>query len=310
MENFDGLIKKHKKNSFYCVEKSKWLRQDCNVAFKTVKCEADMDEPLSLALLGDCYYYGYGTEINYKSAVQCYEKAFAYRKSSNNRDIIEYKMYELGLCYEHGRGTENDKQAAMECFAISAEAGNIYAMYACGDLYAIQFDNFEKAVEYYNLAVDVYNNSEQRDEYADYFEKMKYILECYNSAVNGENMMVELGDYYTGYVEKYKQDYVYHEGYREEYTYRIVEGFHNTIDGKKGFAWYRKANSRYRLACCYYEGVGTEKNWAKAVEIFQSYANSTEFEHYAANALCHCYSTGGYGVEKNFLKAARWLLKL
>jgi len=111
-------------------------------------------------------------------------------------------------------------------------------------------------------------------------------------------------------VEKYKQDYVYHEGYREEYTYRIVEGFHNTIDGKKGFAWYRKANSRYRLACCYYEGVGTEKNWAKAVEIFQSYANSTEFEHYAANALCHCYSTGGYGVEKNFLKAARWLLKL
>lgn len=310
MTKLDKTIENHNRIVSYCEEKVKWIRKDCNTAFKTIKSEADTDAPLSLVWLGDCYYYGYGVKSDYHLAVQCYEKAFVYRKNSENRDIIEYKIQELGLCYERGRGTEKDPKAALECFEISAEAGNIYAMCYCGDLYAICFDDMEKAIEYYTLADKIYAKSSHQNLYMNFCDKMEFIIECYTAIANGEceNKMQLLGDYYTGYKIKYKEDHIYHEGYREKYTYREVDGFHNTVDGEKGFVWYQKANSRYRLACCYYEGVGTEKNWAKAVEIFQSYANSMEFELYGANALYHCYSAGGYGVEKNRLKAAKWLV--
>ncbi len=272
-------LKKYESIASFCDQTTEWIKENCREAFESFKRDSDSGEALKLMWLGDCYYYGYGTEKDSSLAVQCYKKAISCKENSPDRDVVEYKLYELGECYELGRGTVVDRTTALKCFEVSAKAGNVLAMRSCGELYSEYFKNMEKAVEYYTLAANEGNTT----------------------------AMVILGNYYTGYTTKTEDGSYVLDGHREEYTSYDIVGFIDTIDAKKGFEWYKKADAKIPLACCYYEGVGTAKNWAKAVEIFQSNKDSVWFNHYAADALYRCYATGGYGIEKNLLKAAKWL---
>ena len=97
--------------------------------------------------LGNCYYYGIGTEIDYEIAVTYYQKA----AEKENPDAL----LNLGHMYEFGDGVDRDYEKALLYYEKSANAGNVIAMYNMGGMYyegiGVQQD-YEKAMSYYEMA--------------------------------------------------------------------------------------------------------------------------------------------------------------
>ncbi len=104
-------------------------------------------KPAHLNALGECYFYGRGTDINYDSAFSYFQEA-AKAGDSNAR-------YNLGVCYSYGYGTDIDDAKALEYFEL-AEEDNADAMAYVGYYYyrgwgGLEADT-EKALERYRLA--------------------------------------------------------------------------------------------------------------------------------------------------------------
>ena len=67
--------------------------------------------------LGECYFYGLGTAIDYSAAFSCFEKA-----AESSRDA----QYHLAICYAYGYGTNVDDKKALKYFYM-VEDSNIEA---------------------------------------------------------------------------------------------------------------------------------------------------------------------------------------
>lgn len=241
--------------------------------FNYFKRAANSGDPIGMLMLGNCYYYGYGTEKDYNLAVKYYEKAFANRKNVDEDvcRMLEYNMLELGICYSYGYGAEPDEKKVLKWYEISANAGNNEAKFKCGQMYKHGYSvdgnkicDMKKAIEYFTDAAESGHIS----------------------------AMETLGDYYSGYT------FHHHAGFKE---------FYDPIDAKKGFEWYKKANSKYKLAHCYYEGVGVEANLSKGIELLEGYAASGyTLNNYELDGLYEYYSSGGTEGKRKLIKAAKW----
>jgi TPR repeat protein len=69
--------------------------------------------------LGECCYYGIGTEKNEIKAFELYETAA-------DKGHID-SMYQLGECYYYGIGTEKNEIKALESYKEAADKGHINA---------------------------------------------------------------------------------------------------------------------------------------------------------------------------------------
>ena len=78
------------------------LKRSSEKAFKLLKAAAESGTDYVTAELGDCYYYGSGTETNYEKAFDCY---------SRTKNLMQSKLG-LGHCYFYGRGTQRDYEKA------------------------------------------------------------------------------------------------------------------------------------------------------------------------------------------------------
>ena len=78
-------------------------------------------------LLGDCCYYGRGTEQDFTKAVEWYTKSFEQGSSAAPRM--------LGKCLEQGKGGVPGVHKAIEWYERGAGLGSSAAMTACGDCY-------------------------------------------------------------------------------------------------------------------------------------------------------------------------------
>ena len=76
--------------------------------------------------LGECYYYGYGTNIDYSIAFKYFEKSGS-ELLDDEYGLISIdgsEFYMLGLCYYYGHGVDENKEKAYELFEKAAENGN------------------------------------------------------------------------------------------------------------------------------------------------------------------------------------------
>lgn len=69
------------------------------------------DSPKILNALGECYFWGRGTDVDYDNAFSCFERA----AQRNNHDA----QYNLGVCYAGGYGTEFNDEKALENFRLA-----------------------------------------------------------------------------------------------------------------------------------------------------------------------------------------------
>ncbi len=72
--------------------------------------------------VGDCYYYGWGVELDYERAVIWFRRAAGHG--------LCRAQYNLGFCYATGRGTARDKLAAIYWYEKAARQGSLSAQAA------------------------------------------------------------------------------------------------------------------------------------------------------------------------------------
>lgn len=84
-----------------------------NLVFDAVKAP---DAPSrAWRILGDCYFYGFGTASDGKKMIEALEKA----ASMGNMEAL----FRIGYCYEFGINVEADSKKALACYEHAAEAG-------------------------------------------------------------------------------------------------------------------------------------------------------------------------------------------
>ena len=119
---------------------------DHNKGFPIIKHSLELDKNNGYAqnLLGDCYQYGWGTDIKIDYALQCYKKAseFGIPIASNS----------LGLLYLCGNGVAKDDSLAFKYFELAAEGNLDVGMFNLGYCYESSIgcnENPQKAFEWY-----------------------------------------------------------------------------------------------------------------------------------------------------------------
>jgi len=95
------------------------------------------------------YEGGYGVEIDYKKALNFYEKA-----ANQGNELAQYK---LGCMYEKGLNIEQDYTKAIEFYEKAAENHNDEACYKLGVIYESGYGvekDYKKAANFYKKVVN------------------------------------------------------------------------------------------------------------------------------------------------------------
>ena len=96
---------------------------------KLYTSSAENNDVTAQFILGECYYYGWGVEQDYKQAVVWY------RKAAEQGDATA--QCNLGVCYDNGQGVEQDHKQAVAWYRKAAEQGYATAQYNLGYCYAV-----------------------------------------------------------------------------------------------------------------------------------------------------------------------------
>ncbi len=238
------------------------------------------------SMLGQCYYFGYGTDIDYNKAFEYFSKS----------DKFIDSMYGLGLCYFYGNGVKKDYKNAYNYFNkakgyLIKPSYNYFAYLsyfgigceknkkeAFNQLLYLRKDELDPKLNAYYIMANGYYNG--------YDGKVNYDL-----AFEYSKLGAEKNDVYCygmlGYL------YYYGEGtkvnYNEAYKYLMLK-----YNFKKG------DNNHSLLGLCYYYGNGVKQDYNKAFEIFKSSYENGDIN--AVNNMIDCYYYG-YGTEQNYIEA-------
>ena len=123
---------------------------------KTYTSSAEHNDVTAQLILGECYFYGWSVEQDYKQAVAWYRKAAeqGYARAQCN----------LGVCYKNGQGVEQDYMQAVAWYKKAAEQGDADAQCNLGYCYdagqGVDQDN-KQAVEWYRKAAEQGNATAQ-----------------------------------------------------------------------------------------------------------------------------------------------------
>lgn len=213
------------------------ILQDFEKAHELLLVETESDNPLALYDLGRMSADGIGSEADYDKSYSYYKKALEIFHAAEEEKPWKYTEYRIGKMYAAGLGTEQDYLSAADWLTMSAAENYMYAQYSLSGLYY-----HGKGVEQnYEIAFNLYSNSaNQGFPYANF----------------------ELG--------KMLQDGVGCVKNQQDSEYRFKKAFLGfTSLEEKG----NDDKLQYRLGWMLLNGVGTEKDEAKAKEYFEKSAS-------------------------------------
>lgn len=209
------------------------ILQDFNEARKLFIAEAENGNALAMFDIGRIYSDGLGVEIDTDKAQDYYAKALlGFQKVESNK-AWKYTEYRIGKMFAGGLGTEQDYKTAAQWLGLSAENKYKYAQYSLGGLYyrglGVQQD-FQTAFALY------LKSAEQGFPYAD-FEAAK----MYRDGIGTDKDSEESNHHFK----------------------KAFSGFENlekiSHDDK----------IQYRLGWMLQNGIGTEKDIARAKEYLE-----------------------------------------
>ena len=257
---------------------------------KLYTSSAENNDVTAQFILGECYYYGWGVEQDYKQAVVWY------RKAAEQGDATA--QCNLGVCYDNGQGVEQDHKQAVAWYRKAAEQGYARAQSNLGYCYDVGQgveQDYKQAVAWYKKAAEQGNAPAQCN-----------LGVCYK---NGQ-----------GVEQDYKQAVAWckkaaEQGYAPAqcnlgYCYAVGQGVEQ--DYKQAVAWYRKAaeqgyaTAQYNLGYCYAVGQGVEQDYKQAVAWCKKAAEQGNAT--AQYNLGVCYKNGR-GVEQDYKQAVAWYKK-
>jgi TPR repeat protein len=203
--------------------------------------------------LGCYYYYGIGTEMNIKKALEFYIIA-----AEKDHDLAQNH---LGHLYENGEDVKKDYNKAFYWFKRAAENGNEVAIYNLGECYELGIGvdkNLVKAFELYKKSADKGD--------LDAIFQLGY---CY---INGIGTKVRKKKGFELYNKAVKKDKKFNILLQYENDDKIID------DLDKVNYWYRKAAeddnkvALYKLGELYELGIGVCKNKVRAFDFYNKAA--------------------------------------
>ncbi len=212
------------------------IPQDFEKARELFLAEADKDNPLALYDLGRITADGLGCEANADAAYGWYEKALALFHAAEEKKPWKYTEYRIGKMVSAGLGTQQDYLQAADWLTLSANKKYKYAQYSLGGLYY-----HGKGVEQdHKTAFALYTKSaDQSFPYAS-FELGKMLRDGIGCVKNQPDADRRFKEAFLGFVS-------------------LEEKGHDD-------------KLQYRLGWMLLNGVGTEKDEAKAKEYFEKAA--------------------------------------
>jgi TPR repeat protein len=123
--------------------------QDFPKAVLYYKVASQKRHPLSMYMLGICYYNGSGIKASIETAIYYWNMAFEYGE-------VVHSSYELGCSYYLGEGLLcKDPYKAFQMWFISSQNGNTGSMVEVGNSYyhgdGVE-QSIDKALEYWCMA--------------------------------------------------------------------------------------------------------------------------------------------------------------
>lgn len=114
-----------------CKLRGLGTEKDEAAAFEWFSMGAALGSVLSRYMLGECFYYGVGTERNPAFAVKAYTEAITV---SDEEDFIHAvpAMVALGICLETGDGVEKDTEGALALYKKATKYNDPTALYLTG----------------------------------------------------------------------------------------------------------------------------------------------------------------------------------
>ena len=213
------------------------IPQDFKKARELFLAEAEADNPLALYDLGRMADDGLGCEADAEEAYRWYEKALAVFHGAEEEKAWKYTEYRIGKMYAAGLGTEQDYLQAVDWLTLSADENYKYAQYSLGSLYY----HGKGVAQDHETAFALYTRSaDQSFPYAS-FELGKMLRDGIGCEKNQQDSDRRFKEAFLGFVSLEEQSH----------------------DDKL----------QYRLGWMLLNGVGTDKDEARAKEYFDKAAS-------------------------------------
>ena len=213
------------------------ISQDFEKARELFLTEAEADNPLALYDLGRMSADGLGCEADVDEAYRWYEKALAVFHGAEEEKAWKYTEYRIGKMYAAGLGTEQDYLQAADWLTPSADENYKYAQYSLGGLYY-----HGKGVDQdHETAFTLYTRSADQDFPYASFELGKMLRDGIGCVKNQQDSDRRFKEAFLGFVALEEQSH----------------------DDKL----------QYRLGWMLLNGVGTDKDEARAKEYFDKAAS-------------------------------------
>ncbi|BAE81819.1 MobP3 family relaxase [Desulfitobacterium hafniense] len=222
---------------YLCGDEDAGVPQDFRKAHELFMAEADKNNPLALYDLGRMSADGLGCEADADAAYGWYEKALVVLHAAEEAKPWKYTEYRIGKMYAAGLGAEQDYLQASDWLTLSADKKYKYAQYSLGGLYY-----HGKGVEQDHVtAFALYTRSaDQSFPYAS-FELGKMLRDGIGCAKNQQDSDRRFKEAFLGFVSLEEQSH----------------------DDKL----------QYRLGWMLLNGIGTDKDEARAKEYFEKAAS-------------------------------------
>jgi TPR repeat protein len=241
------------------------------------------DQRTSIGIMFFCYYYGNGTDKNWRAAVDLFE--------SLNQPL--YLMAYVGQLYRiGGYGIPHDYEKALHFYSKSSAATATFGLGVMHEHGLGVPQNYLRAKEWYNKnrncksleRLQRLNESARK-----LFEEGKVLEAAEMGLAKAQGVMAERYYYGDGVPQSYPNAFTWAKLAAEE-------GDH---DGQ------------LHAALAYENGHGTEQNWTLAVEMYTAYMESGV---YTADDVWYrignMYYQGGFGVTQDFEEAVKWFTRI
>jgi TPR repeat protein len=225
---------------------------------------AQAGDAVAMRLLADCHYAGWGCPKDPATTVRWL------RTAAENRDVEA--LAKLAYCYEAGEGVTVNPEQAVELYRMAANKGHPLSQTKMGDFHAggiagVEQD-FRAAVEWYRKAAD--NGSSQA-----WFQLGVFAADGTGIPKNHSLAM-----------ECFLKSATMGYG-RAQFNLGCM-----LLDGSLGgdprpeaaFFWFKKAaeqndaRAQKRLAFCYFQGIGTDRDTNQGLEWLRKSAQNGDIE--------------------------------
>ncbi len=261
---------------------------------------AQSENPAQLTQKGWSYWNGTGVEKDYSKAVEFFQKA-ADQGDANGE-------YGLGCAYDYGLGVDKDYSRALKWYRKSADQGNSFGEFGLGNCYELGKGvsrDLKKAKNLYELSAKQNNDQGQKA-----LKQLTNPTSEDAQALCDKGLAAQQAGHPDEAFRLYKQSASFGNALaEEELGWCYWNGMGTGKNYSQALEWFKKAaeqgeaGAQYGLGCGYYYGMGAEKDYVEALKWFQKSAD--QGNGYGRYGVGNCYFNG-QGVSKDPARAVQW----